>query len=287
LKAIPSTSSSNDIWFKKACNGILKLLSKIKVATERELKVRLEGEPFPGKPGPFPWIVRRALDYLIQEGKVKRHGYRGRRRIGKGVPMAFYSLAQTSYSEIEQLILIKRRISADISNVLTGEAPASFHAEDLFLDAFIKLDFKLHGRDVSEFKGLKVKSVNGKKPPDLDFVVERDGVIYGVDVKNWIRYEYGSRGEILHKVRLAKQLRLVPFIVARYIDREITNKVIYEHQGLVYEYKNLLLPFTMRSLAEDCKKYMGYPVLAVEELPEDMLKRLEDIHHRYLSKKGN
>jgi len=277
---------SEDIWFHQAKKEIIAIVKLQKVVTDREVKVRLEGEAFPGPPGPFPWVVGRAMKAL-EEGKIlKPHGYRGRRRIGKGVPFKFYSMRGTPYPEIAQLIEKKRRISADINNLLTGEASASFHAENLFFEAFEQLGFVNHGRNKSEFKGKTVSGLPGKKPPDLDFIVERDGIVYGVDVKNWIRYEYGTRKEVDSKVRLAEELGIVPFIVARYVDREKVNEIIYSHGGVVYEYKLLILPSTLRSLAEDAAHFLGYPTLAVDQLPEMMVNRIADIHERFLRYKG-
>jgi hypothetical protein len=87
------------------------------------------------------------------------------------------------------------------------------------------------------------------------------------------------------KVEAALQLEIVPFIIARYVDREKVNEIIYEKGGLVYEYKRLLVPSTVRSLAEDAERILGYPMLAVDELPLDMISRIEDIHRRFLAKK--
>ena len=233
--------NAEDIWFQHAYSKIPSLIRTLKVATDREIKVRLEGEAFPGPPRPFPWVTGLAIEALVRDKILEDHGYRGRRRIGKGVPTKFYALAGTSYAEIEPVIQQKRRVSADIINVLMGEAPASYHAEDLFLEALeFRLRFINHGRNKSEFRGKVVSGIEGKKPPDLDFIVERDGVIYGVDVKNWIRYEY----------------------------------------------KKLLLPPTMRSLARDANKILGYPILTTNSLPSSMIQKIEDIHRRFIATKG-
>lgn len=274
-----------DVWFKRACEEIPRIIREFKVVTERELKIRLEGEPFPGPPGPFPWVTGYALTHLLQEGVLKVHGYAGRIRVGKGVPERFFSLRETPYKEIEKLIEQKRRISADVNSKLTGEAPASIHAEEIFREAFENLEFKILGRDVSELNGEKVVGINGKKPPDLDFVIERDGIKYGTDIKNWLKYEKNTRNEVDLKISAAKQLKTVPFIVPRYIDREWTNKVIYEEKGIVCEYKQLLFPSTLRSLAEDANRYLGYPILATDTPPRDLIDKIEDIHRRYLSAK--
>lgn len=276
-----------NFWFRKAFETVPHLLNDIKVATDRELKVRLEGQPFPGPPRPFPWVTGQAVGALESLDVLGPHGYRGRRRIGKGVPDRFYALAGTPYADIESIIQRKRRVTADVNALLMGEAPATYHAEDLFFEAFeSQLGFKIHGRNMSEFRGKKADRIEGKKPPDLDSIVERDGVIYGVDVKNWIKYEHQTREEVYSKIAIANQLDVVPFIIARYLDRELTNEIIYSRHGLVYEYKELIFPPTMRSLAEDATNLLGYPALATDSLPDDKTSRIEDIHKRFIMSKS-
>jgi hypothetical protein len=45
------------------------------------------------------------------------------------------------------------------------------------------LRFKIHGMEVSEFGGKKVTGVSGRQPPNLDFVIEKDNIIYGVTLR--------------------------------------------------------------------------------------------------------
>ena len=76
----------------------------------------------------------------------------------------------------------------------------------------------------------------------VDFIVERDGITYSVEVKNWIKYEYYTRKEIRPKISIAKQLEVVPFIIARYIDPEMIKEIIYVHNGLAYSFEKLIFP---------------------------------------------
>ena len=280
----PEPGRPQDVWFKRAYEEIPRIIKELKVVTEREIKVRLEGEPFPGPPGIFPWTTGYALALLIREKVLKKHGYVGRRRVGKGVPEKFFSLCKTPYSKIVELIEIKRRISADVNNKLTGQAPASIHAEELFREAFENLGFEILDRDVSKLNGERVVGIPGKKTPNLDFAIKRDGIKYGVDIKNWMRYEKNTRNEVDLKIVAAEQLKIVPFIIPRYIDRQWVNKIIYEKNGVVCEYKQLIFPSSQRSLAEDAKKYLGYPIVATDTPPRDLIDKIEDIHRRYLSK---
>lgn len=254
---------------------IIKIVEENKVVTDRELKVRLEKDF-------FPWVVSRGLKNLIPS-KVREVGYPGRRV--SGGTESFYVLVDTSYDDVQDLIKIKRRIANMVADVLTGVSDVSRFAEDLFEDAFSKLGFMMHGRDVSSFKGKNASGIKGKEPPNLDFVVEKDGLIYGVDVKNWIRYEYNSRQDIEQKVTVALALDVIPWIIARYVDKDMIYTNIYSKGGVAYPYISLLLPPNLRSLAEDANRYLGYPVLAVDSLPDYKVKWMEKLHQLRLKSK--
>ncbi|MCJ7469103.1 hypothetical protein MUO74_01220, partial [Candidatus Bathyarchaeota archaeon] len=213
-----------DVERAKPC--IEDIITQVKVATDRELKVRLE-KKF------FPWIIGRALNTMKREGIVRRVGYAGRRSAGKRIPESFLTLYGMSYNKIVGILEEKRAVSRDINAILTAHAPAGTHAEDLFKKAFLELGFKIHKRDASEFKGRKVTvRVEGKKLPDLDFIFDKNSVVYGVDIKNWIKYEYSTRFQVMRKVSLALDLDIVPFIIARYVDRDTIYKEIYLKGGI-------------------------------------------------------
>jgi hypothetical protein len=264
---------------EEAAPKILSLLQQVRVATDRELKVRLEREF-------FPWVVGRALGSLVDDEKVSKVGYPGRRAIRRSEVEAFYTLAGVDYESIRELVKIKKEVSEGIVNVLTGVSPAGDHAEDLFEDAFSKLNFKLRARNVSEYSGRRAVSVPGKEPPNLDFLLERDGVVYGVDVKNWIRYEWDYRELVLGKVRVAKQLGVVPFMLVRYADEDILYNEVIQRGGLAYRYGDLLLPSVYSSLADSAKTVLGYPVLAVESLPDYKVQWMEKLHLRHIERMG-
>ena len=59
-----------------------------------------------------------------------------------------------------------------------------------------------------------MKGVEGKQLSNLDFIVKKNGVVYGVDLKNWIKYERRTGLLAISKVALAVQLGVVPFIVS-------------------------------------------------------------------------
>jgi hypothetical protein len=215
-EAAEEESEVYDKYEQNAESAILETISQQQVVTDRELKVRLERRF-------FPWVVGRTVNLLIEKGEVRIVHPPGRKG-GMGTPDNFYLDKSADYERLLKLILRKKRVSVYVNSLLTKLSPAGFFAEEVFESAFSALRFKIHGTNVSEFRGKKVIGVPGKQPPDLDFVIEKDKIVYGVDIKNWIKYEFDSVDEVKRKVDLAVQLGITPFICARYVDKDTFSK---------------------------------------------------------------
>lgn len=263
---------------ERAKPDIEDIILQQRAVTERELKVRLEDKY-------FPWITGRALSALEREGIVRSVGYVGRRAKGGSVPELFYIPFDMPYDRVVGVIAKKRQVTRDINAILTAHAPAGYHAEDLFEQAFQALHFKIHRRDASYWGGRQVRGVKGKQPPDLDFIIEKNKIVYGVDVKNWIKYEYATRKDVSFKVGLALQLGIVPFILARYVDKETIFLEVIKKGGICYPYKTLLIPSTYESLADEASRILGYPTLAVDVLPRFKVKWIDKLHKDFLDRK--
>ncbi len=65
------------------------------------------------------------------------------------------------------------------------------------------------GSGIREWRGRETSLKN-----DIDFVAEKDGVAYGVEVKNGLNYP----DDLYWKVRVAAELDLIPMIVARWLN---------------------------------------------------------------------
>jgi len=256
---------------------IEEVISQQKVVTEREIKVRLE-KKF------FPWITGRTLKAMERADIIRRVGYTGRRSRAKRIPRWFFIPSEAKYEDVVGIIEKKRRISIGINAILTAHAPAGYHAEDLFGEAFESLGFNIHGRDMSRFRGRTVRGKRGKQLPNLDFIIEKDKITYGVDIKNWIKYEYETRRVVQSKVNLATQLGIVPFIVARYIDKGTFYIDIVRRGGICYYYESLLVPISYESIAREAHDVLGYPVLAGDFLPNYKIKWLGKLHRDFVKK---
>jgi hypothetical protein len=264
-----------DEYEKNAEVRILDVVLQHQVVSDRELKVRLEHDF-------FPWVVGRVANKLIRDGKimlVKPPGRKGR----MGTPDNFYMDLSVKYEDILRLLLKKRKVSAYVNSLLTRLSPAGFHAEDVFEMAFNSLRFKILGRDVSEFEGRRVSGVEGKEPPNLDFIIEKNNLTYGVDIKNWIKYEFATIPEVMDKVRLAIELDVIPFICARYVDKDTFYKIV-RIPGTVYQYRSLILPPEFRDLAHEANALLGYPILADDVLPSYKLDFISKLHDTMLKR---
>jgi hypothetical protein len=262
-----------DQFEEEAVPQIEEIIATQRVVTEREVKIRLE-DRF------FPWVTGRALKTMVDSGVVLKQGLAGRR--GKIETKNFYSLPDFRYDDILGLMREKRAVSKEINAMLTGHAPATYFAEDLFERAFEALGFDIVDRDASKYEERRVVGVRGKEPPNVDFIMKRDGVIYGADIKNWLRYEITTREEVKSKVSVALQLGVVPFILARYVDKATIFKEIVEKGGICYPYRTLIVSPRFETLARDAIRVLGYPVIALDRLPAYKVKHIDFLHKNHL-----
>jgi hypothetical protein len=117
----------------------------------------------------------------------------------------------------------------------------------------------MRGRNVREFKGrLWAETEN-----NLDFIFERDGQAYGVEVKNTLGYmEYE---EFQVKIRLCQFLGIRPIFAARMLPRSwMTELIAAGGYGMIMKYQ--LYPWTHKELARRVAEELKLPVDAPRAL---------------------
>ena len=92
--------------------------------------------------------------------------------------------------------------------------------EHLVLAAFARQRFLLLGEEANSY-GDKVWTQTGH---DLDFIFERDGIGYGIEVKNTLGYL--DIGEFLAKIKLARHIGVKPVFAVRALPRTWANALI-------------------------------------------------------------
>lgn len=229
------------------------LLKDIGVGFDREIRYRLERDFFHDVTG---YIVRR----LDEKGQIRRTGLRGRR-----VPVVFYRLPETDYNEIIGLMNKKVRLSNFLSY---NSSKAGYFAQFLWDLAFQDLGFEILGREIRRFRG-KRATVGG----DIDFIAQKDGLTYGVEVKNSLSYP----DDLSRKLRIAVELDVIPFFIVRWISKSQFH-MVRKYGGLVKIYETSIYPSEYAKIIEECRGVLGYSLIALDRITERPKRHLRKIH---------
>lgn len=149
----------------------------------------------------FHWVTNRAIHSLIDDGEI----YTAREALTTGAPINI--LWYKSFRHY-------RRAAGRLDFVNEYSAPTFGHllgytGEMLTQEAFARAQFRWLGREVNEWNGKRWEEANH----DLDFLFEKDGQLYGVEIKNALSYMEDSEWNI--KSRLARHLGAIPIFVVR------------------------------------------------------------------------
>lgn len=143
----------------------------------------------------------------------------------------------------------------------------------MVLEGFARCEFVMRGRNTRAYAGREwVETAH-----ELDFVFDRDGVAYGVEVKNTLRYmEYD---ELRTKIRMCEALGLKPVFAARMLPKSWIKEVV-DSGGFALIMKYQLYPWTHRGLALQVRKELELPVDAPRALEQGTMERFMRWHRR-------
>jgi hypothetical protein len=149
------------------------------------------------------------------------------------------------------------------------------HGEFMVLEGFARSEFVMRGKNTREFSGKTWTETDH----NLDFIFEKDGQGYGVEVKNTLGYmEYE---ELQTKVRLCQFLGIRPVFAARMLPRTWMNELITAGGfGLILKYQ--LYPWSHKELARRVANELGLPVDAPRALKEGTMNRFMAWHRKNL-----
>lgn len=137
------------------------------------------------------------------------------------------------------------------------------------LEGFAKQEFVTRGRNTRAFKGREW----GESAHDLDFIFERDGIAYGVEVKN--KLGYMDYDELRTKVTLCRHLGIRPLVVARMLPKSWIKEIV-DAGGFALIMKWQLYPYTHKELARRVKLELGLSVDAPKALEQGLLLGLRN-----------
>ena len=218
----------------------------------------------------FHWITKKALNELAHEGNINfieesTEHHRAH----------FYWPLRHRYARRQ--IRETLSIIAEFSNPVFTRA-LGHQGESLADAGFARIGFRI--------RQSKVREVDGRAWPDsrhdLDGLIERDGVRYGVEIKNQLGYidqtEFGT------KLRMCEYFGVRPMFIARMMPKNYIDTV-RRAGGFSLILANQHYPLMSEPLARRVRDVLGLPVRSIRELPDKTLSRFEDWHLRQLPKK--
>jgi hypothetical protein len=212
----------------------------------------------------YHWITNRALGRLNEEGLIRSE----ERKLSTGgrIILLWHKAHRYYRRDAKRLVsLVEEYANPNIGSAI------GLNAELLTLEGFAKCEFVTKGRNTNVFKGKKWP----QSEHDLDFVFERDGIAYGVEVKN--KLGYMDYKELQAKLRLCRYLGLRPLVVARMLPKSWIKEVI-DAGGFALITKWQLYPYTHKELARRVRTEFHLPVDAPRALADGTMARFEKWH---------
>lgn len=232
-----------------------------RVFFSRQLEVLHEGEW-------YHWITNRALRELIAEGLIKTEH---RELPGAGGVNLMWHRSHRYYRRDATRLM---RLVQEYANPNIGAA-IGLQGEAMVLDGFARRQFVLLGREVREYRGLRWEQT----AHDLDFIFERDGVGYGVEVKNTLGYI--ERSELEIKLAMCSHLGIKPVMACRMLPKSWILDVIHAG-GFALILKFQLYPWAHRDLAKRVQAELGLPVDSPRALRDGTVERFVRWHEKNL-----
>jgi hypothetical protein len=197
---------------------------------ERQLQVLLEDRY-------FHWITSKALRELVGEGRLRT----------EIVDLGFEADSAGAIYPGDWNMGANVRFFWGVRNRYR-------QAEMLFDAALPKAGFLPIGENVNEYRGKKWT----RSGHNLDRIFERDGVGYGAEIKNRLRYIDSSTLKV--KLEMCEVLGLKPLFIARMMPKIYNYEVIHNRGGYDLLFKYQLYPFHMVEFAATLRDQLGLPV---------------------------
>ena len=229
----------------------------------RQLAVKLE-KKF------YHWVTARAVNSLIEEGTLRY----SQEPLIEATRVKFIYHRRNRYP--------RRRIAEALSVIREYSTPGvtracGRQAEILFLNALALRGFVAHGRDTNEYGGKRWT----KSDHNLDFIIERDGIIYGCEVKN--TWGYIDPFEMRIKMDICDHLGIVPFFILRNAPKVYLEEIRLR-AGVFSIFVAQIYPFGMEDLVDRIKETLELPVDSPLAIPDGIIDRFIKVHDKRLSR---
>ncbi len=215
----------------------------------------------------FHWITARALGELAQSGQV---GFVVE-SLGTHTANFYYPLRHRyPRRQIQQTINLIAEFSEPVFTRALGH-----YGEMLVESGFARTGFRILQQ--------KVRAVDNRlwteSKHDLDFLIERDGVRYGVEVKNQLGYIGQTEFQI--KLAMCEFFGIRPMFITRAMPKNYINNVV-RGGGYSLLTDNQNYPLLADDLARRVRAVLQLPVGVIRQFPDTALTRFERWHSRTL-----
>lgn len=250
------TSASKE-RLEKAKDAVLALFKEqnIQVAFDCEIRYRLENQ-FPHDVTGFAIRDLETNKLLVKTGLPGRQG-------ASRLPIQFYKLPDSDYKQIIPLMHEKLHLETFIIGVAYEMGK---HAESAWWRAFKRNNWETYPS--TEDEPLGINEYQGRTCStghDIDFVAQKDGIEYGVEVKNGLNYP----DDLLWKLTVAAELDTVPLIIARWLNPgQVPVISNLGGAGPIY-YKDAIYSKTYSDLITQTKQVLGTPIEVRDEVDDN------------------
>lgn len=216
----------------------------------------------------FHWITARAVDVLIGEGVVRTES----RKLSSGSDIKLLWHRSHRYYKRDAKRVVRLVEEYGSPNIC---AALGLQAEALVLEGFARREFLLRGRHANQFGRKKWT----KTAHNLDFIFERDGRVYGVEVKNTLSYM--KQSELVTKIEMCDHLGIVPVFAVRMLPKNWINDVV-QAGGYAMIMRFQFYPWSQAALAKEVATELGLPVDTPRSLADGTMDRFLAWHAKKL-----
>jgi len=212
----------------------------------------------------FHWVTNRVLRKMAASGKLESE--RRSLRIGTTLILYWHPSFRYYKREAQKLVNIVDEYSEASNSIALGD-----HGEHLVLKGFVKFGYLVRGLETSSFNEKIWKATDH----DLDFIMEKDGIPYGVEVKN--KLSYIDKVEFDIKIKICHHLGIRPVFVNRMLPK-IWIEELRAQGGFALILKYQLYPRFLSNQAKILREQFNLPVDSPKALMDGTIQRFENWH---------
>jgi hypothetical protein len=216
----------------------------------------------------FHWITSRALSDLIQQGLVKTEN----RRLAIGSELKLLWHRSHRYYKRDASRLVELVNEYGSPNMC---ASIGLHGEQMILGGFARARFLMVDHNARKYGDREWT----RTAHNLDFIFEREGRAYGIEVKNTLSYM--EEEEFRIKMDMCDYLGISPVFAVRMLPRSWIHQLI-KRGGYAMILKYQLYPWTHIDLAKRVRNELGLPVDAPRKLSEGTIEKFVAWHTKKL-----